>query len=249
MPIGGRTVTVHVVPLDEPRPGAALSRLAATAPVSEAEAADLYAAMATDVIGAVGASGGDLVVTHPETDDGPDGSITGIVEAALADPSTARFEPQVGSGVEAHVGSALEHLLEVEGAGTAAVVDPRAPTLARTHLDRAAMKLRRSGTVVGLSTRGRIAYLGLERPIEFDGALGPPEVESVVDRCLAAGLGVDFLEVHPVIETADDLLSLVPLVRARVAADRIVPRATAGVVADLGLGVVERDGERVLERR
>ena len=247
-PHGGRRVTVHVVPVDGPRPGEGRERLAATAPVSEAEADGLIAAMATDVIRAVGESGGDLVVTHHGGDDGPDASVTDLVEAALADPSAARYQPADGSGLEAHA-IALEALLEGEGTGTAAVVDPRAPTLARTHLDRAAMKLRRSGAVVAPSTRGRLAYLGLERPIEIGGASEAPELESVVDRCLAGGLAVDFLEVHPVVETGDDLLSLVCLVRARAAADRIVPHATAGAIADLGLVVTERDGERTLERR
>ncbi|ELK55755.1 hypothetical protein D320_02987, partial [Haloferax sp. BAB-2207] len=65
-------MTVIAVLAEPPRPGLVLSELAETSPLSEAEAADLYAAMLKDVCIAVERSGGDLLVNYRAEDDLPD---------------------------------------------------------------------------------------------------------------------------------------------------------------------------------
>ena len=57
-------MVTHVVLLDPPVRGLVLSDLAATTPLSESEAADLYAAMAKDVLRAAERSSGDLIVNY-----------------------------------------------------------------------------------------------------------------------------------------------------------------------------------------
>ena len=57
-------MTTHAVLLDPPRPGFVLPDLVAESPLSASEAADLYAAMASDVLRTVERSGGGLLVNY-----------------------------------------------------------------------------------------------------------------------------------------------------------------------------------------
>ena len=245
-------MTVIAVLADPPREGLVLSELAATSPLSEAEAADLYAAMLRDVLVAVDGSGGDLLVNYRDDEDLPaehrtdtssEAALRAIAADALGGTEDVRFEVQVGSSFDARAGNTVTYLLREEDASYVAVVRPTAPFLARTIVDGAAMKLRTTPVVVGPSTRGRIHYAAFAEPIDFEGALVPPAVSSLTDRAREAGHDVEFLETMPTIRHGRDLLTALPLLSARRRADHLYPEHTAAVVEDLGLGVAARDGE------
>ncbi|MFB6256574.1 MAG: hypothetical protein ABEH58_07615 [Haloplanus sp.] len=237
------TIAVLAAP---PREGLVATDLAATSPLTEAEAAEWYAAVLKDVLVAVDRSGGDLLVNYRPDGLLPDDHVTGtaseaavrtMAASALDDLNDVRFEPQVGSSLAARAGNTVTHLLREEDVVSAAVVEPTIPFLTRPLVDNAAMKLRRSEVVLGASTRGRVYYAGFTTPIDFTDAFVDPALETLTARGRAADCEVDFLPVQPVIEAGDDLLDTLPLLNARVDAERIVPVHTATVVDELGLRV------------
>lgn len=255
-------MTLHCLVVDPPRPGLALPGLV-DGPLDADGAAELYAASIADAMAASAGSGGELLVNYPaaeqlpaehRSDGSPEAELRALAEEALADVGDVRFEVQVGSSFAARAGNAVTHLLDEEDEDSVAVLRGTAPTLARTALDGAAMKLRRHGAVVGPGTGGRVAYLGLSEPFDFEGTYGPPtgedgsgresEVEVLVDRAVDADREVAFLPVHPVIEDEAGLATLVAEVRARLRAGRNVPSKTAEAVVELGLRVVEDGGVR-----
>jgi len=248
------TIAVMAAP---PREGLVATDLAATSPLTEAEATECYAAMLRDVLVAVSESGADLLVNYrPDdllpaefvTDTAAAAEVRALAAAALDDPSDVRFEPQVGSTFDARAGNTITHLLREEGVVSAAVVEPTTPFLTRSLIDNAAMKLRRSEAVLGVSTRGRTYYAGFTEPVDFADAFAAPALETLTDRSRAAGHAVDFLPIHPVVETGADLIDVVPALNARVAAERIAPANTAAFVERTGLRVVHDDGEPQLVR-
>lgn len=244
-------MTVVALLADPPRPGLVYPDLA-DAPVSPAEAADLYRACLRDAARAVVDSGGDLLVNYRPEDLLPDDHEGPPAEAAvretLADVAEdARYEVQVGSTPSARVGNTLTHLLE-EGATSAAALWPSAPLVGRTRLDEAAMKLRRSETVLGPAERGGVYYLGVRDPVDFADALRPPAVGRLVDRTDDAGGETDFLQPSPTVDHRDGLATAVALLRARERAGRPVPPETTARVEDLGLRVADADGDPELVR-
>ena len=253
---GWAAVTVHALLVDPPREGLALPDLPATAPISEAEATDLYAAMIKDAVRAAAESGGDLLVNSPPEDSlaeihrrdrSPQAELRALISEVI-DPGEARFEVQVGSTFAARAGNATTHLLREEDADSVAILDGTTPTLARTDLDGAAMKLRRSEVVLGPAPGGRVHYLGLTEPLDFEGAYAPPEVETLARRGADAGFDVDFLSLHPRVETGADLVTLLATIRARQAGGRRVPEHTAAALSELGVHIGVEDGERQIER-
>ncbi|MFB6129379.1 MAG: hypothetical protein ABEJ28_00980 [Salinigranum sp.] len=249
-------MTVIAVLADPPREGLVLPELAATSPLTEAEAAECYAAMLRDVFVAVARSGGDLLVNYraddalPEeyrADESAEAAVRAVVADALGGTEGVRFEVQVGSSFDARAGNTVAHLLREDEVKTAAVVRGNAPFLGRPAVDSAAMKLRSNPVVVGPSTAGRTYYAAFGDPIDFDGAFSPPELTTLTTRALSADLDVDFLPVQPVVERGEDLLTAIPLVEARSEAGRIVPAHFAAFLDRVGLGVVgEGDGARLV---
>ena len=270
-------MTVIVVLAAPPRPGLVLPELAESSPLSEAEAADLYAAMLKDTFSAAERSGGELLVNYRDEESIPDefraasprsegteseasrdradtgdrraeAEIRALAADALEEPDGARYEVQVGSTFAARAGNAVTHLLDEEEVQSVAVVPGTAPLLTRTEIDSAAMKLRRNAVVLGPSERGRIYFAGFTDTVDFEDAYAAPEIETLTNRAVDAGHDVDFLPAKTRVETGADLLSLVPLLNARVAAGRIVPECTATLLHKFGLRVEEREDERVLVR-
>ena len=249
------TVAVLVRP---PKPGTVLPNPVDAGAVTAAEAADLYAAMARDICGAVEASGGDLLVNYRpvETDDPTGGEgdeqslsdVRSMLGGALANPDSPRYEVQVGSTFSARIGNTVTHLLEAEEVKSAAVVRPTAALLERRHIDSAAMKLRQSEVVLGPSTDGLLSYAGFVEPVDFEDAFTSPEVETVTDRARDAGLGVDFVEMLPTADTTGGLATLVSQIRARRRANLRVPPETSAVIADLGLRAAAVDDSLGIER-
>lgn len=239
---------------DPPRAGIALPELVADGALTDAEAVSLYRAMVGDVCEAVRDSGGELLVNYrsaddlPEDVDDPEGTLRSVVEDALGESDDVRYEVQVGSTFAARAGNTVTHLLEREGVQTAAVVRPTAAFLGRQHVDSAAMKLRRNEVVLGPSTDGRVYYAGFADPIDFEDAFAAPAVETLVARANDADLDAGFLPMLPTLARTRDLRTAVPLLRARLEAGLRVPPRTAAVVRDLGLRVVESDGEPSIER-
>lgn len=249
-------MTLHALLVDPPREGLVLRGLAETTPLTEAEAAELYAAMVRDSMRAVSMSGGELLVNYrpnellPEGHRGPDveGELREIAAEALEDVGEARFEVQVGSSYDARVGNTATHLLREEDVASVAIMDAKSPTLSRTALDSAAMKLRQSEMVVSPGSGGRVAYLGLTEPIDFEAAFATPEIATLAQRAVDAGAGVDFLPMHTVVEGEDDLLTLLAVLEARRAANRVVPEFTVALLDEFGLRIVEEDDERRIAR-
>ena len=271
-------MTLHCLVVDPPRPGLSLPGLVERAgfegPLSAEVAAELHAASISDAMVAATRSGGELLVNYPaeeqlpaehRSDSSPESDLRALAESALDDPEAARFEVQVGSTFAARAGNAATHLLEQEEEDSVAVLRGTAPTLGRTALDGAAMKLRRNGVVVGPGSGGRVAYLGLSELVDFEGAYEPPtadpggtgdgdgrdegagattELEDLVGRGVEAGHDVAFLASHPVVEDEAGLATAVAEIRARLRAGSIVPEHTAEAVERLGLRVVAEDGER-----
>lgn len=251
-------MTIVVLLADPPREGLVGTEIAASTRLSTAEAAALYETLIRDVVLAVDRSGGDLLVNHPVDEDlpaeyrtgaSPEAELRALVADTLGEAGDVRFERQVGSTFDARAGNTVTHLLREEGADSVAVVTPTAPLLSRTVIDSAAMKLRTNEVVLGPSTRGRTYYAGFTEPIDFEVAFDAPALSTLTDRGREAGLDVEFVEPQPSLETGDDLLDVVPLLRARIAAERIVPEHLATFVHEHGLDVVSEDGELQLVRK
>lgn len=249
-------MTVHALVVEPPRLGRALPGLVEDGPLDGEAAATLAAAAIRDAAAAAVASGGDLLVNYPDADrlpaDGtgdasPADALRDLVGEAVDDLDAVRFEVQVGGDLAARAGNATTHLLEREGIDSVAVLDGLAPTLDRTALDEAAMKLRRSEVVLGPAPGGRVAYAGFTAPVDFEAAWTPPEVVTLAERGRDAGHDVDFLPVHPRLDDPDGLATVVALVEARRRAGRRVPAHTARAIEDLGLRVVaDGDGGRTV---
>lgn len=237
-------MTTVVVLCEPPRPGHVLTDLAASSPLSEAEAAELYAAMATDIARAVEHSGGELLLNYREVDADAEREVREMVAEEVSDP---RCEVQVGETLSGRAGNTVTHLLEAEAVVSAAVVEPSAAFLTRQVIDTAAMKLRRSEVVLGPAPSGRVYYAGFTDPIDFTDAYTTPALETLTDRGLDAGYEVDFLQQLPVVETGADLAAALPLLRARERAGRIVPPHTMAAIREFGVAVVP--GEDGLELR
>lgn len=254
-------MTTIAVLADPPREGLVLSALVGPTPLSAAEATRLYTAALSDVLRAVEASGGDLLINYrPEPSipeeyrtNGSDGGdaedeIRDLARAALAEPDEARYEVQVGETFAGRAGNTATHLLANEDVESVAIVTGSAAFLGRTEIDSAAMKLRGSEAVLGPGVDGDVYYAGFTAPIDFAEAYRPPAIETLVDRALSADHAVDFLPMLPTLDTPAGLRNAVTLCRARERADRIIPAHTAACIKDLGLAVRERDGDRELIR-
>ncbi|WP_410767126.1 DUF2064 domain-containing protein [Haloferax sp. DFSO60] len=250
-------MTTVAILAEPPRPGLVLSSLAETSPLSEAEAAELYEAMLKDAVLAVSRSGGELLVNYRADDDLPEeyvadvsaeDELRDIVADAVGDLDDVRFEPQVGSSFSARAGNTVTHLLRDEDIQSVAVVTPTVPQLGRQHIDTAAMKLRSSQVVVGPSTEGRVFYAGFTEPIDFTDAYETPEIQTLAECADDASLSFEYLQMLPVVETGADLSTLVPILRSRVEAERLVPKHTTTLVFEWGLSVEEVDGVLELVR-
>jgi hypothetical protein len=249
-------MTTVAVTIDPPRDGLVLPELPETSPLTAAEATSLYEAMAADAFLAVAESGGELIVNYRPDDELPDEHVPAdadaerevdeFVDAVLDDDlrEDVRVEVQVGSSKAARVGNTVSHLLDTEGVGSAAVLEPDAPLALRKDVDSAAMKLRRSAVVLGPAADGDVYFAGFSAPIDFTGAYDRPAVENLTARALDAGHDVDFMPQQTRVRTGDDLRSLVAGLTARRAADRLVPPHTTAYVEELGLRV-ESDGDEL----
>lgn len=245
-------MTTVAVLADPPVEGAVLTGLT-DGLLSEREATDLYAAMLTDVCRAIESSGADLLVNYRDPDQVPDGvdpeaAVRDVLEPELHALGDARFEVQVGSTFAGRVGNTATYLLEQESVATVAAVEPTAALLARQQVDSAAMKLRSSDVVLGPTTDGRVYYAGFGEPIDFEDAYATPAVETLTERAKDAGLDVDFLPTNPVLRTPEDLLTAIPVLRARRQAGRVVPPRTTTRIQEYGLRVVEGDSGAELIR-
>lgn len=235
-------MTVHALVADPPRPGLALPGLVSTGKLGSEAAASLAGAMLQDVAIGAANSGGELLVNHPmdeqlspkyRRDMAPVDELRELIAGVLADPEAVRFEPQVGESRAARIENTVGHLLEEEGATSVAVLDGRAPTLDRTALDSAAMKLRRSEVVVAPAPGNRVAYLGLTEPLELADLAVPFELTAIADRAVEVGYEVDYLPMHPRVDDEAGLQTLTDLVAARRVARRRVPERTATVLETL----------------
>ncbi len=243
-------MTVIAVLARPPRAGLVLPELIETTPLGEQAVAELYEALLRDTLLAIDRSGGELLVNYlPDeelpaahrSDIEPAAELRAIAADTLEDVSAVRFEPQVGLSRSARAGNTITHLLETEGVSSAAVVFGTAPLMSRTIIDSAAMKLRTNEVVVGPAIRGGSYYAGFSEPIDFAESFAGIDLERLTARAADAGLETEFLQLSPRIQTNEDLLSFVTLLRARVTAERIVPEYTAEFIYERGIDVVESE--------
>jgi len=243
-------MTVIAVLAKPPREGLVLPELAETTPLSEAAVAEFYEAMLRDTFLAADRSGGELLVNYlPEdefdeahhTDIDPVAELRSIAADTLEDVSEVRFEPQVGSTVSARAGNTLTHLLDNEEVASAAVVFGTAPLLSRLQVDSAAMKLRTNEVVLGPAADGRVYYAGFTEPVDFTESFAGIELQRLTNRAGDADLDTEFIPMSPRVDTKQDLLSLLPMLRARFTAERIVPEYTVAFVHEQGLDVAPGD--------
>lgn len=240
-------MTVAVALVDPPREGLVFSDLVSSTPLSPAGAADLYEAVLADFFAMTAESNVDVLVNYPTPEMLPDDSAESAeaeirtVAAKVLDGSDLtdlRFEVQVGSTPSARIGNAITHLLRDEEETSAAFVDHRVPLLERSLLDQAAIKLRRSETVVGPAPDGGLYFAGFTDPIDFTDVLDEGPLETVVSRSVDEGAGVDFVESREVLADPRDLRSVVSSLRARRTAGKRVPTHTMAAIDEVGLRVI-----------
>jgi len=255
---------IVVVPVDPPRAGLVCSELVAQTPLSPADAAYLYEAATVDVLRSVRASGGDLLINYrdeetlpvvvgPEgegvaEDEGdgtpptnPEAEIRALAARALEGTDEIRFERQVGSTRAARVGNTVTHLLEQEDAASVGILEPAAAGIERTHIDGAAMSIRRNDVVLGPGPSGSAYFTAFSEPIDFTDFDTTPELATLAGRCEDAGLEVGLAPMLPTIASETGLCSTIALCEARRVAGRGGLEATAAAIDELGL--VVRDGE------
>lgn len=252
-------MTTVAVLCDPPRPGLVLQSLVEPGPLTDEEAADLYAATLKDVAGAVASSGGELLVNY--RDPGTDGAdqdadrstaesrVRSVVgEAIDVDDDRVRFEVQVGDTFSGRAGNTATHLLEREDVGSVAITRPEAAFLRRPEIDGTAMKLRSTDAVLAPAPGGRVYFAAFGESIDFADAYVPPAFETLTDRCLDAGLDVEFLETKPYLGSPADLAHAVTHVRTVRKADGLVPRHLAEWIAGTDLAVRATDEDLAIER-
>jgi len=227
-------MTTVVVLAEPPAAGDPLPELDGTLTTDQRQS--LSRAMLADVCTALQHGEADLVVNYPPDERTPEGvdpetAVRDVIGPAVPAPAEVRYEVQVGETKASRIGNAITHLLETENEPTAGFVEPTAPFLRREHVGNAAMSLRSSEVVLGPSTDGRVYFGAFQEPIDFENAFASPAVETLTERAGSAGQAVDFLPMLPRIETERDLATALPLLRARVQTERIVPVQTAEWVA------------------
>lgn len=225
-----------------------LGDLVASTDLTAEDAVQLYEAMLRDVAQAIEHSGGSLLVNYTPREHLPDSipeeaspktALADTLSEVVSEPDSVRYEVQVGSSKAARVGNTVTHLLEREDESSVHVVEPTVPLLTRQLIDSASMKIRRSPVVVGPATSGRVYYTAFSDTVDFEGIYEPPAVETTVERATAEGKDVDFLPQVTPVETATDLATVLPIVRARANAGRIIPEETLSVLDELGIRVVD----------
>lgn len=234
-------MTTVAVLADPPVEGHTLAKLT-PAPLSEAEAVELYRAMLADICETIQRGEADLLVNYRPDDQMPADvdSETRLRECLTEElDEELRFEPQVGESYAGRIGNSLTHLLDAEAEGLVGAVEPTAAFLRREHIGNIVMKLRTSDVVLGPAPGGQVYFAGFTDPIDFDDAYAPPAIETLVGRAREADLEVDFLPMTPL--AAEDFATAVALLRARLDADRLVPPRTAARIDQWGLAV-DRDG-------
>ncbi len=257
---------IVVVPVDPPRAGLVCSELVAQTPLSPADAAYLYEAATIDVLRSVRASGGDLLINYRDaetlpgaaTEDSyadesdadrhddeppadPEAEIRALAARALEGTDEIRFERQVGSTRAARIGNTVTHLLEQEEAASVGILEPTAAAIERTHIDGAAMSIRRNDVILGPGPSGSAYFTAFSEPIDFTDADTTPELATLAGRCEDAGLEVGLAPMLPTVASETGLSSTIALCEARRVAGRGGLEATAAAIDELGL--VVRDGE------
>ncbi|THE64368.1 hypothetical protein D8Y22_13215 [Salinadaptatus halalkaliphilus] len=238
---------IVVVPVDPPRAGLVLSSLVETMPLSESDAVALYEAAVSDVVSAVAASGGELLINYRDEttlpdavgDESAESAVREAVDTALkgVDVDDVRFERQVGSNRSARVGNTVTHLLEREGADSVGVLEPTVPLIERSDVDQTAMALRRDDVVLGPSSEGDVYMMAATDTIDFTDAYATTPLSTLARRGADAQLRVGFSSMRPSIGTPSGLRETIAILEARQAAGRRGGEATAAALADLGVSV------------
>ena len=236
---------IVVVPVDPPQTEFVPRSLVDESPLGESEALDLYEAAVRDVVRSVIASGGDLLINYRDGDTLPESSVDADPEAdwrellapTIDDAETIRFEPQVGSTPSARIGNTVAHLLDQEGAASVGVLQPTAALVQRTHIDGAAMSVRRHEVVLGPDGTGSVYFAAFTEPVDFEDAYHEPALSRLASRAEDRDHSIGFAPTIPTIEDPAGLAGTIAAIEAYRSASRSLPEATAAVIDDLGLTV------------
>lgn len=240
---------IVVVPVDPPADGLLPNSLLEETPLSRTDVRRLYEASVADVVRAVDASGGELLVNYRDEETLPDGvseaadgpepeaAVRSLVEAALESVEDVRFERQVGSTRAARVGNTVTHLLEREEHASVGVLEPTASPIGRTQIDGAAMTSRSAEVVLGPTTGGEVYMACFTEPIDFTDAYAPPALTTLAGLAGEADFDVGFAPMLPTIDTPAGLCEVISLLEARRIAGHPGGETVAAVVEELGLEV------------
>jgi hypothetical protein len=104
------------------------------------------------------------------------------------------------------------------------------------------MQLRNNEVVLGPGQGGAVYYAGFTDTVDFSGAFETPPLWHLTELARDQEYSTSFLPMQPTVRTGEDLATVVAQVRARVAAQRIVPEFTATRIQEWGL-YVDDDGD------
>lgn len=244
--------------IDPPRPGISLPGLEDGTPLDASERVELYTAAATDLLVAVAESDAELLVNYrPDEllppaalrEQSAESAVRDIIRDAVGENEgeAVPLDVQVGASRRKRAANAAVELFDREDVSNVVVVRASAPMLSARHVDAAVEMLEDSPVVLGPAGDGRVYLAAFAEPVDFTGAYEPPEVGTLTERAVEAGLDVGFAETMPTLASPSGLAGVVGQLHARRHAGRPYPEATASVVDDLGLEVVARnDGRRVV---
>lgn len=214
--------------------------------ITRGETSDLFEAMIRDVIGTVERSGGEVVVAARTDDEDLEGTDPHV---EIDESLRRRFGEAVEGELDVEVSgesdravwieAVLRSLLNRPGVETAAVVPASVPMLERTHVDGAAMRLRRASMVLGPDHRGGTYYLGVGDVAVLGAGLDPSVEVTLVRGARQQGSEVDFLPVVPTVTDGRDLTWLVGHVEALRTAGRRIPERTAAWIDGVGATVTD----------
>lgn len=183
----------------------------------------VYRALLMDLLAAAAGSGGDVQVAAP----------TDPAHITLEDLVADALGPETEVPITRHDNPAptIDEIVG-EQEGGSAVIFPRSPLLRRTHLDAAAMRLRRHDVVLGPSAHHGLLYAAFaSEAVVPDGHLRG--LVDATDTFVAADRSVDFIDPWPALTSTAGVEGACALLTAYERSGRDVAQFTRAALADL----------------
>lgn len=215
-------VVVVVEPSDDHRIVSTVSRQYG---VADQAALDVYRGVLMDLCRAAAGSNADLAVAAPAGDvRAPDArALLQDAIGASADGAVLEYDPARGPRPD--------DVAAEEGAVT--LLLPRSPLIRRTHLDSAAMRLRRHDTVIGPTARGGVCHLSVSESATDQLGGRVDDLEAVVDAAVADDASVDLLAPWPAMDSEEGLAGTLALLAAFQTIEREIAPYTRAALAGI----------------